>query len=92
MRRQQQVETLKAAMDEAHDNAQRDKHQKRMQHLEEAGHDVSHLKANLQGNDLFKCLTMSGLLELYEVYEEPIIIVCLMKQIFEMTIERFVFN
>jgi len=37
MRRQQQVETLKAAMDEAHDNAQREKHQKRMQHLEEAG-------------------------------------------------------
>ena len=58
MRRQQQVETLKAAMDEAHDNAQREKHQKRMQHLEEAGHDVSHLKANLQGNDLFNCLTM----------------------------------
>ena len=58
MRRQQQVETLKAAMDEAHDNAQREKHQKRMQHLEEAGHDVSHLKANLLGNDLFKCLTM----------------------------------
>jgi hypothetical protein len=45
-------------MDEAHDNAQREKHQKRMQHLEEAGHDVSHLKANLLGNDLFKCLTM----------------------------------
>lgn len=36
-------------MDEANENAQREKYQKRMQHLEEGGHDVSHLKANLQG-------------------------------------------
>lgn len=49
MKRQQQVENLKAAMDEANENAQREKYQKRMQHLEEGGHDVSHLKANLQG-------------------------------------------
>lgn len=49
MKRQQQVENLKAAMDEAHEIAQREKYQKRMQHLEEAGHDVSNLKATLQG-------------------------------------------
>ncbi|CAC5413050.1 unnamed protein product [Mytilus coruscus] len=48
LRRQQQVENLKAAIDEANEVAQREKYQKRMQHLEEGGHDVSHLKANLQ--------------------------------------------
>ncbi|XP_071141203.1 golgin subfamily A member 6-like protein 22 isoform X4 [Mytilus edulis] len=52
VRRQQQVENLKAAMDEANENAQREKSQKRMQHLEEGGHDVSHLKANLQEKQL----------------------------------------
>ncbi|XP_069100936.1 coiled-coil domain-containing protein 66-like isoform X3 [Argopecten irradians] len=49
-RRQQEVDKLKMAMDEAHETALRDKISRRLQHLDEGGHDTSHLKANLQDN------------------------------------------
>ncbi|KAK3102978.1 hypothetical protein FSP39_015470 [Pinctada imbricata] len=47
MKRQEEVEKLKATMDEAHEQALREKYNRKMQHLEQGGHDVSHLKANL---------------------------------------------
>ncbi|XP_021376540.1 trichohyalin-like isoform X2 [Mizuhopecten yessoensis] len=48
VRRQQEVDQLKMAMDEAHESALREKITRRMQHLEEGGHDTTHLKATLQ--------------------------------------------
>jgi hypothetical protein len=50
MKRQEDVERLKAAMDEAHETALREKYSKRMQHLEQGGHDTTQLKAHLAGN------------------------------------------
>ncbi|XP_062606519.1 trichohyalin-like isoform X8 [Saccostrea cucullata] len=47
VKRQEEVERLKAAMDEAHEKAMREKYSRKMQHLEQGGHDTSHLKANL---------------------------------------------
>ncbi|XP_062606518.1 trichohyalin-like isoform X7 [Saccostrea cucullata] len=55
VKRQEEVERLKAAMDEAHEKAMREKYSRKMQHLEQGGHDTSHLKANLAavlGEDL----------------------------------------
>ncbi|XP_060079427.1 trichohyalin-like [Ylistrum balloti] len=50
VRRQQEVDKLKMAMDEAHESALREKISRRLQHLDEGGHDTSHLKATLQDN------------------------------------------
>lgn len=50
MKRQEDVERLKAAMDEAHETALREKYSRRMQHLEQGGHDTTQLKAHLAGN------------------------------------------
>ncbi|XP_055999152.1 trichohyalin-like isoform X24 [Ostrea edulis] len=47
MKRQEDVERLKAAMDEAHETALREKYSRRMQHLEQGGHDTTQLKAHL---------------------------------------------
>lgn len=50
MKRQEEVERLKAAMDEAHEKAMREKYSRKMQHLEQGGHDTTQLKAHLAGN------------------------------------------
>lgn len=50
MKRQEEVERLKAAMDEAHEKAMREKYSRKMQHLEQGGHDTTQLKAHLTGN------------------------------------------
>ncbi|XP_061195529.1 zinc finger CCCH domain-containing protein 13-like isoform X3 [Saccostrea echinata] len=47
VKRQEEVERLKAAMDEAHEKAMREKYSRKMQHLEQGGHDTSQLKAHL---------------------------------------------
>nr|XP_034304543.1 trichohyalin isoform X9 [Crassostrea gigas] len=47
MKRQEEVERLKAAMDEAHEKAMREKYSRKMQHLEQGGHDTTQLKAHL---------------------------------------------
>ncbi|XP_078339343.1 uncharacterized protein LOC111106830 isoform X12 [Crassostrea virginica] len=47
LKRQEEVERLKAAMDEAHEKAMREKYSRRMQHLEQGGHDTTQLKAHL---------------------------------------------
>ncbi|XP_041349302.1 coiled-coil domain-containing protein 66-like [Gigantopelta aegis] len=46
--RQHKIDQLKSAMDEARENAQREKVMRRLQRLEQGGHDVSYLKAQLQ--------------------------------------------
>lgn len=50
IKRQEEVERLKAAMDEAHEKAMREKYSRKMQHLEQGGHDTTQLKAHLAGN------------------------------------------
>ncbi|XP_005100845.1 trichohyalin isoform X2 [Aplysia californica] len=46
--RQKQIAVLKTAMDEAQEKAQEEKNLKRIHHLREKGHDVSHLKATYE--------------------------------------------
>ena len=40
---------LKEAMDKAKEDAEREKHQRRMEHLWKGGHDVQRLHANFEG-------------------------------------------
>lgn len=47
--RQRRLLELKNAMDEAHYNAQQEKHIKRMQHLQQGGHDIKRLQATIEG-------------------------------------------
>lgn len=49
VRRQHEVDQLKAAMDDAKEQALREKISRKVQRLEEGGHDTTHLLANLQG-------------------------------------------
>ena len=42
------VETLKLAMDRAHEEAERAKHQQRMRHLQQGGHDVTNLNTKFE--------------------------------------------
>ncbi|XP_064604488.1 coiled-coil domain-containing protein 66-like isoform X2 [Liolophura sinensis] len=46
--RQRRLLELKNAMDEAHYNAQQEKHMKRMQHLQQGGHDIKRLQATIE--------------------------------------------
>ena len=47
--RQHQIAQLKSAMDEARERAQQEKTLRRLHQLERGGHDVTYLKAQLQG-------------------------------------------
>lgn len=51
--RQKQIAVLKTAMDEAQEKAQEEKNVRRMQHLQQGGHDVSQLKATYEGKWVF---------------------------------------
>ena len=39
-------------MDQAHEEAMKEKHEKRMKHMRQAGHDVHNLEANFEGNSV----------------------------------------
>ncbi|ESO89944.1 hypothetical protein LOTGIDRAFT_164641, partial [Lottia gigantea] len=47
--REEKLRQLKAAMDEAQERAQHEKQLKRMHHLQQGGHDITHLKAHYEG-------------------------------------------
>ncbi|XP_046560226.1 LOW QUALITY PROTEIN: coiled-coil domain-containing protein 66-like [Haliotis rubra] len=49
--RQRRINELKMAMDEAQEKAQQEKLIKKMEHLRQGGHDISHLKAHLDEPD-----------------------------------------
>ncbi|KAL5013997.1 hypothetical protein ScPMuIL_008267, partial [Solemya velum] len=46
--RQNQIDTLKMAMDDAHEKAMQEKMIRRLEHLQQGGHDTSQLRANLE--------------------------------------------
>lgn len=57
---------LKEAMDRAQEEAEREKHEKRLQRLHQGGHDTSRLHANFEGTQLWLSSSASSSV-LYEV-------------------------
>ncbi len=47
-----QIEELTAAIDKAKEEAELEKHERRMKRLQKAGHDTTHLKASFEGKKL----------------------------------------
>ncbi|XP_055882885.1 trichohyalin-like isoform X4 [Biomphalaria glabrata] len=53
--RQKQIDVLKSALDEAQEKAVEDKNVRRLQHLQQHGHDVSQLKAKYKESSATSC-------------------------------------
>ena len=43
------VDVLREAMEKAQQDAEREKHKRRLERLQQGGHDTSHLQANFEG-------------------------------------------
>nr|KAI8728062.1 trichohyalin-like [Biomphalaria glabrata] len=68
--RQKQIDVLKSALDEAQEKAVEDKNVRRLQHLQQHGHDVSQLKAKYKASPRKKEFEMSSIPGLgYDVTE-----------------------
>ncbi|KAK0041536.1 trichohyalin [Biomphalaria pfeifferi] len=68
--RQKQIDVLKSALDEAQEKAMEDKNVRRLQHLQQHGHDVSQLKAKYKASPRKKEFEMSSIPGLgYDVTE-----------------------